>query len=137
MSGTEITELAIAVCLVPIGGALACFDSALTHVSPARVEEMVREGRPGAKRLQRIAVDRARYTNLLLLLRVICELTATVLATVFASAEWGGDWPVIVYTVAVMVVVSYVIIGVGPPSRSARPVWSICSAGSSTRSPRF
>ena len=70
MSGTEITELAIAVCLVPIGGALACFDSALTHVSPARVEEMVREGRPGAKRLQRIAVDRARYTNLLLLLRV-------------------------------------------------------------------
>ena len=42
-----VTELVIAICLVPIGGALACFDSALTHVSPARVEEMVREGRRG------------------------------------------------------------------------------------------
>jgi CBS domain containing-hemolysin-like protein len=114
MSAAQVTELVIAVCLVPIGGALACFDSALTHISPARVDEMVREGRRGAKRLAHIATDRARYTNLLLLLRVTCELTATVLATLFAAAEWGGDWPVIVYTVAVMVVVSYVLIGVGP-----------------------
>jgi CBS domain containing-hemolysin-like protein len=114
MTAAQVTELVIGVCLVPIGGALACFDSALTHISPARVDEMVREGRRGAKRLAHIVTDRARYTNLLLLLRVTCELTATVLATLFAAAEWGGDWPVIVYTVAVMVVVSYVLIGVGP-----------------------
>jgi CBS domain containing-hemolysin-like protein len=114
VSGTTVVELVIAACLVPLGGALACFDSALTHVSAARVDEMVREGRRSARRVQRIILDRARYTNLLLLLRVTCELTATVLATVFAAAEWGGDWPVIVYTVAVMVVVSYVLIGVGP-----------------------
>ncbi len=114
MTAAEATELVVGIALVPLGGALACFDSALTHVSPARIEEMVREGRRGAKRLQHIAADRARYTNLLLLLRVICELTATVLATVFAAAEWGGDWPVIVYTVAVMVVISYVLIGVFP-----------------------
>jgi CBS domain containing-hemolysin-like protein len=130
MSGTEVTELVIAVALVPLGGALACFDSALTHVSPARVEEMVREGRRGARRLQGIAVDRARYTNLLLLLRVTCELTATVLATLFASAQWGGDWPVIVYTVAVMVVVSYVLIGVGPRTIGRQHPYSVALGSS-------
>src|ERR1700712_3860018 len=130
MNGTTVTELAIAICLVPIGGALACFDSALTHVSPARIEEMVREGRRGAKRLQHIAADRARYTNLLLLLRVICELTATVLATLFAAAEWGGDWPVIVYTVAVMVVISYVLIGVGPRTMGRQHPYAVALGSS-------
>jgi CBS domain containing-hemolysin-like protein len=114
MTATSATALVIAICLVPLGGALACFDSALAHVSLARIDEMVREGRRGARRLHAIVADRARYTNLLLLLRVTCELTATVLATVFTSKEFGGDWPVIVYTVAIMVVVSYVLIGVGP-----------------------
>src|SRR6202012_4932027 len=110
MSGSAVAELVIAICLVPLGGVLACVDSALAHVSLARVEEMAREGRPGARRLQPIVTDRARYTNLLLLLRVTCELTATVLATIVARAQFGTHWPVTVVVIAIMVVISYVLI---------------------------
>jgi len=114
MSGADIVALVIAICLVPIGGLIACVDSALARVSKARVEEFVREGRPGAKALWAIMGDRARYTNLLLLLRLSCELTATVLVTIAARAQFGRSWLVPAITVLVMIVVSYAVIGVGP-----------------------
>ncbi len=114
VTGPDIVATIFAIILVFLGGALACVDSALARVSVARVDEMVREGRRGAKRLSLIVADRVRYTNLLLLLRVTCELTATVLLTIVARSVFGSRWPVPVLTVALMVVVSYVIVGVGP-----------------------
>ena len=114
MSTGEIAALVVGICLVPIGGLLAGVDSALGRVSVARVDEFVREGRRGAKPLRLIVTDRARYTNLLLMLRLSCELTATVLATIVARSEFGTRWPVAVYTVLVMVVICYAVIGVGP-----------------------
>jgi CBS domain containing-hemolysin-like protein len=114
MSGADVAVLVLAICLVPLGGAFACVDSAISHVSVARVEEMVREQRRHARTLARIVNDRARYQNLLLLLRVTCELTATVLVTIVARAQFGGRWPVVLLTVALMVVVSYAVVGVGP-----------------------
>jgi CBS domain containing-hemolysin-like protein len=97
-----------------LGGLFACVDSALGRVSVARVEEFLREGLRGAPALRRVVEDRARFTNLLLLLRLSCELTATVLATIVARAQFGGRWPVPLITVLVMVFVSYAIVGVGP-----------------------
>ncbi len=114
MSTPDIAALVFAILLVLIGGVLASVDSALARVSVARVDEFAREGRRGAPRLARVVADRARYTNLLLLLRVTCELTATVLVTIVARAQFGTRWLVPVLTVVVMVVVSYVVVGVGP-----------------------
>jgi CBS domain containing-hemolysin-like protein len=114
VTGADIAVLVLAICLVPLGGVFAGIDSALATVSVARVDEMVREGRRGARTLRTLLADRARYTNLLLLLRVTCELTATVLATIVARAQFGGRWPVVLLTVVVMVVISYVLVGVGP-----------------------
>ena len=104
----------VAICLIPLGGLLACVDSALSRVSAARVEELLREDRKGARSLRTLVTDRARYTNLLLLLRVTCELTATALVTIVARAQSGTRWPVTLLAVAVMVVVSYAVVGVGP-----------------------
>ncbi|HKC27248.1 MAG TPA: hemolysin family protein [Jatrophihabitans sp.] len=114
MSSSDVIALIVAICLVPIGGLIACIDSALARVSKARAEEFVREGRPGAQALWTIMQDRARYTNLLLLLRLACELTATVLATIVARAAFGRGWTVPLVTVLVMIVISYAVIGVGP-----------------------
>jgi CBS domain containing-hemolysin-like protein len=114
VSGTDLVWLILAVCLVPIGGALACIDSALTRISVAQVEELVRTGRRGAQSLRTVVADRARYTNLLLLLRMSAEVTATVLVVIVARAAFGTGFLVVLGTVAVMVVVSYVLIGVGP-----------------------
>jgi CBS domain containing-hemolysin-like protein len=114
MSPSDVVALVVAICLVPLGGLFACVDSALARVSVARVEEFLREERKGARALRTIVNDRARYTNLLLLLRLACELTATVLVTIVARAEFGTHWPVTLLTVLVMVVVSYALVGVGP-----------------------
>jgi Hemolysins and related proteins containing CBS domains len=114
MSDGDIAALLVAICLVPIGGLFACVDSALARVSHARAEEFLREERRGAKALMAIMADRPRYTNLLLMLRLACELTATVLATIVARAAYGTAWPVPVVTVLIMIVIAYAVIGVGP-----------------------
>ena len=114
MTDGDIAALIVAICLVPIGGLIACVDSALARVSRARAEEFLREERRGAKALMAIMADRPRYTNLLLLLRLACELTATVLATIVARAAYGTAWPVPLVTVLIMIVIAYAVIGVGP-----------------------
>jgi CBS domain containing-hemolysin-like protein len=114
VSTADIAVLVLAIALVPLGGTLACVDSALARASVARVDELVREGTRGATSLAVILADRARYTNLLLLLRVSCEVSATVLVTIVARSQFGTRWPVPVLTVLIMVVVSYVLVGVGP-----------------------
>jgi CBS domain containing-hemolysin-like protein len=114
VSTSDVVALIFAICLVPIGGLLAGIDAALARVSKARVEEFVREERRGSRALLDVVDDRARYTNLLLLLRMSCELSATVLVTVVARAEFGRHWLVPVLSVALMVVIAYAVIGVGP-----------------------
>ena len=114
MSTSDIVALIVAICLVPIGGLIACVDSALARVSKARAEEFVREERPGAKSLWTIMADRPRYTNLLLLLRLSCELTATLLAAIVARSQFGTGWTVSLVTVLIMIVICYAVIGVGP-----------------------
>src|SRR5262245_9017591 len=89
-------------------------DAAVSTVSPARAAELAREGRRGARTLQHIAADAARYTNLLLLLRLVCELTATTLVALVATGEWGAGWRAALVTAGAMTLVSFVLVGVGP-----------------------
>jgi CBS domain containing-hemolysin-like protein len=114
LTADDTIALIFAFILVPLGGVFAGIDSALARVSVARVDEMVRGGVHRAKALRSVVEDRARYTNLLLLLRVTCELSATVLVTIVARAVFGTRWYVVALTVLMMVVVSYVLVGVGP-----------------------
>src|SRR5690606_38093776 len=72
--------LPAALLLVFVGGLLASAETALSRISRVRAAEYVREGRRGARRLQAIVADPPRYLNLLLLLRLSCELSATVIA---------------------------------------------------------
>ncbi|TNC27587.1 hemolysin family protein [Amycolatopsis alkalitolerans] len=106
--------LVIAVALVLLGGVFAAADAAISTVSPARVDGLIRMGRPGARQLAAVVAERRRHINLLLLLRMICELTATVLVTVVVLRWIHPEWLALVVTAVVMVVVAYVIIGVGP-----------------------
>src|SRR5690242_12127388 len=129
MSTQDVVALIVAICLIPLGGLLACVDSALARVSVARVDEFLREDRRGAKSLRTIVHDRGRYTNLLLLLRVTCELTATVLVTIVARAQFGRAWYVTMLTVLVMVVVSYAIVGVGPRTLGRQHPNAVALAG--------
>ncbi|GAA2776716.1 hemolysin family protein [Saccharopolyspora taberi] len=114
MFSGSIALMVWSVLLVCAAGVFAASDAAIGAASRARVDELVREGRGGARQLALVLADRPRHVNLLLLLRLACEMGATVLVTVVAlrMAESEG-WAVAV-AVLIMLVVSYVLIGVGP-----------------------
>ncbi|HET9137852.1 hemolysin family protein [Actinophytocola sp.] len=106
--------LVIAVLLVLAAGLFGCADAALSAVSRARVEGMMRAGRPGARQLLAVITERPRHINLLLLLRLSCELAATVLVTVACLQLITPPWLAGLVAALGMIVVSYVLVGVGP-----------------------
>ena len=112
--GNPPAQVVIAVTLVLLAGVFAAADAAVGTVSQARVDGLVRNGRVGARQLAAVVAERRRHINLLLLLRLVCELTATVLVTVSFVAWFDRLWLAILVSAVVMVVVSYVLIGVGP-----------------------
>ena len=116
--------LPLAIVLVPAGGMFAALDAALVTISPARVEDMVRADRTGARRLSRIVTDRPRYVNLMVLLRLVCEITATVLLAAALGDALGDGWALVV-TAVVMVLVDYIVIGVGPRTLGRQHAYSI------------
>jgi CBS domain containing-hemolysin-like protein len=100
--------------LVVLAGLFAMTDAALGAISVARAGALAREGVWGAAALQVVAADRARYINLLLLLRLLCELTATTLVALVAIDTFGIGWTAALVTAGAMTVVSFVVVGVGP-----------------------
>ncbi|HEV7788079.1 MAG TPA: hemolysin family protein [Pseudonocardia sp.] len=114
MTTAVVWQIVLAVLLVPLAGLFAAADSSLGTVSRARVEALVRAGKTGARQLAAVVADRPRYVNLLLLLRLACETVATVLATIVAVQLITPVWLGALVAGAIMVVVSYVLIGVGP-----------------------
>ena len=93
----------------------AAADAALNSVSRARVDALVRAGRPGSRALAAVVADRPRHVNLLLLLRLAAETAATVLLTVALMEQHRARRGSAALTAGgIMVVVSYVLIGVGP-----------------------
>ncbi len=107
---TGLIILAIIV-LLAIAGFLAGSEAALTSISRVIVEEL--EARRGGAILRKVASDPARYLNVVLLVRKACELTATVLLAIILFDRFDGG-QALGLTVAIMVVLSYVIVGVGP-----------------------
>jgi len=110
----DVQLLATAAGLVILAGVFAMSDSALGAVSPARAAELVRAQARGARALHAVATDVVRHLNLLLLLRLLCELTATVLVALVTIDSLGAGWSAAVITAAVMTVVSFVVVGVAP-----------------------
>jgi CBS domain containing-hemolysin-like protein len=106
--------IVIAVLLVPLAGVFAAADAALNTVSRAQIDSLVRAGRPGARALSKVVADRPRHVNLLLLLRLAGETAATVLLTVALVQVITPVWVGALTAAGIMVVVSYVLIGVGP-----------------------
>jgi len=121
---TGIGSLIGAIALIGFGGLFAAIDAAISTVSIARVEEMVRDERPGAVRLARVINERPRYINLVVLLRIACEITATALLVDFLYEHLGLDWGLIA-AAAIMVVISFVLIGVGPRTLGRQNAYTV------------
>ena len=107
--------LLIVIALVLVAGLLSAAEAALGGFSRARAEELDDEHRAGARRVLRILDDPPRYLNTALFLRLLAETGAVVLATLMIQDAVGGSsWLVVLVSVGLMLVVSFVVIGVGP-----------------------
>ncbi|MFF2525493.1 hemolysin family protein [Streptomyces liangshanensis] len=103
-----------AVALVVVAWLAASAEAGLARVSSFRAAEAVRSGRRGAAKLAQIAADPTRYLNVALLVRVACEMAAGVLVTYVCLNGFDQTWVALVVAIGVMVLVSYVAVGVSP-----------------------
>jgi CBS domain containing-hemolysin-like protein len=115
MSSADVWLVVTAAALVFLAGLFSAADAALGSASRARAEEMLADGRAGARRLTTLLADPVRYLNTALLLRLLCEIAATVIVTQLVRNAWsGGFWGAAATSIAIMLVVSFVVIGVAP-----------------------
>src|SRR3712207_2812224 len=106
--------LAAAALLVLVAGFFSSVDAALASLSKVRAEELLEEGKGGARRLLTIAEDPPRYLNTALFLRMLCEITAIVLVTEVLLGVFDNNLVGALVAAAIMLVVEFVVIGVGP-----------------------
>ncbi len=112
--GGDTVLLVLAAALVFIAGVLAAAEAALSTFSKSRANGLVTKGYRGADRVRLLVEDSAPYLNTALFLRLACELTATVLVADVLFGLVEPTWAAILVTAGVMIVVSYVVVGVAP-----------------------
>lgn len=109
----EIILFVVAGLLVVFGAWLAACDAALGVVSRAELQEAAQSSRRRGA-LDAIADDLAGHVMTLLFGRIMCETIAAVLVTL-AVDSLVGDWGVtLLISAAVMIVVSFVLVGSSP-----------------------
>ena len=98
--------------LLIISGFLAAAEVGITRMTRVRALTLNEEGRKGSVALLRIVENPARYLNVVLLIILICHVTATTLATTIAIRH-GGTAGEIIATV-VLTIVIFVFAEVSP-----------------------
>ncbi|MEV7431061.1 hemolysin family protein [Nocardioides sp. NPDC092400] len=115
VNAEDLWLLVTAAGLVVLAGLFSAVDAGISAFSRARAEELVGEERAGAKRLLALLDDPVRYLNTALFLRMLCEVAAIVLVTLQIDDGLDGAWwASVLITIGVMLVVSFVVIGVAP-----------------------
>ncbi|MHB1066811.1 MAG: hemolysin family protein [Candidatus Nanopelagicales bacterium] len=113
----DIGLVAAAAVLIVLGGLLVMAETAIGRVSRSHVEEGRRDDDKRVRRLLAVIADRPRYVNVLLFLSTIASVTATVLVgyvsvdALATQGGWSSGWAILL-AVAIMVTVSYVVLGV-------------------------
>ena len=112
MTTGDIGMIAAIIGLLLIAGVLAAAEVGITRMTRVRALTLNEEGRKGAVSLARIVENPARYLNVVLLIILVCHVTATTLATTIAIHH-GGPATEIIATVALTIVI-FVFFEVSP-----------------------
>ncbi|WP_345462689.1 hemolysin family protein [Actinoallomurus oryzae] len=135
MTAPMIWLVILAAALVAVAGLFASAETALARISRVRVEELVREDGHNARMLAQVVADSPRYLNLILLLRVSCELAATVIVTIVCTNWLGQNWRAYATAAALMIVVSYIAVGVSPRTLGRQHVDRVALVGAAVIHP--
>ncbi len=121
-------NFAIIVLLLGFAGFLAGTEASLNSISRIAVEELVSSKKRGSAWLLKVTSNRIKYLNVVLLVRKACELAATAIVATIALDSFTDRRVALSVTVLGMLIVSYVLVGVGPrtlgrqhPIKWARP----------------
>ena len=102
------------VALLLFAGFLAGSESAINSISRVFVEELQVKSSRAAAWVQKVIKEPARYLNVILFVRKACELTATVIVFKAFLVEFDSTLSAMAAAVTVMLLISYVVVGVGP-----------------------
>jgi CBS domain containing-hemolysin-like protein len=110
----SIFLISVVVLLLLFAGFLAGSESAINSISRVIVEELETKSSKRAAWVQKVLTEPARYLNVVLFLRKAAELTATVLVAESLVDQFDSLVVAMSTAVAVMLVLSFVVVGVGP-----------------------
>ena len=115
MTGNSPGLVLMVIGLVLTAAALTTVEAALSAFSRARAVELTQERRPGAAKLLKLLDDSPRYLNAILFVRLLAETSAVALTTVMFVHGFGlFRWTPVLAAVALMFLVLFVLVGVGP-----------------------
>ena len=116
MESAVMTPLSIAAVtiLLLFAGFLAGGESAINSISRVYLEELEEKTTRSSRLARRVLNDPARYLNVTLFVRKACELTATVVVAAGLINIIESKALALAVTVILMLVLSYVVVGVGP-----------------------
>ncbi|WKD58896.1 hemolysin family protein [Corynebacterium caspium] len=102
----------IALSTLILGGLVGTVEAALAATSRARVEEILKEERPGASQLLAVLDRRADTTNALVLLHTILDVTAAVFAVTFTFAIFDSRTWAFAVAITGLSLLSFMVVGV-------------------------
>lgn len=115
MTQSQWIELALAFGLALFAGLLAAVETALSLISKSRAERMFdHDHSSAAERIRLIAQDPAPSINAVMFVRMLCEVTATVVVGFVIFDLLETPWGQMATTIAIMFVVSFILWGVAP-----------------------
>ena len=125
MSAAEILLILI---LLIFAGFLAATESALSSITRLFIEEQSVGKKRSARALLKFSAEPSRFLNVVLLVRKSAEFGAAALVAQIALNQIKNQREALALTVLIMVIASYVLVGVGPrtlgkqhPERWAKP----------------
>lgn len=120
-----LTYLLTAVVAMLLSGLLGSIESALTPISRARVEGMVKDEVPGAPALLRVVDHRASHVNTLVMLRTVLDVTAAVFSAMLSMGLIDSDGWAITVAVAAVTLIQFGIVGVFARTAGKRNPYTI------------
>ena len=102
----------VTVIALALSGLLGTVESAVSSISRARVEGMVKDEVGGSRPLLRVLDRRADHINLLILLQTLLDATAAVFAAILAREYFESDAWAITIAIVFVALVSYAVVGV-------------------------
>jgi len=112
VSSGDSAEIVGILALLVVAGVLAAAEVGITRMTRVRALTLNEEGRKGSVSLLRIVENPARYLNVVLLIILICHVTATTLATTLAIRH--GDTAGEIIATVVLTIVIFVFAEVSP-----------------------